>query len=75
VASVRQRIVRGSPEGGAAALTATGGTRLNTAYIERLNTTFRSSYDSQHQLASIDVEGHSRHVASGIGSQEQNGIR
>jgi hypothetical protein len=43
VVSVRQRIVRGSPEAIAAALAATGGNLLNTASIERLNATFRSS--------------------------------
>ena len=43
VVSVRHRIVRGSPEAIAAALAATGGgKRINTAYIERLNATFRS---------------------------------
>jgi transposase-like protein len=43
VVSVRQRIVQGSLEAITAALAATGGSKLNTAYIERLNATFRSS--------------------------------
>jgi hypothetical protein len=34
--------VRGTPEAVAAALAATGGSTRNTAYIERLNATFRS---------------------------------
>jgi transposase-like protein len=43
VIGVRRRIVRGSPAAIAAALAATGGgTVINTAYIERLNATFRS---------------------------------
>lgn len=43
VVGVRRRIVRGTPEAVAAALAATGGgTTINTAYIERLNATFRS---------------------------------
>jgi transposase-like protein len=43
VVGVRHRIVRGSQEAIAAALAASGGSMLNTAYIERLNATFRSS--------------------------------
>ncbi len=44
VVSVVQRVVRGTPEATSAALTATGnGTQINTAYIERLNATFRSA--------------------------------
>lgn len=42
VVSVVQRVVRGTPEATSAALTATGnGTQINTAYMERLNATFR----------------------------------
>jgi transposase-like protein len=44
VVGVAQRVIRGSPEASAAALAATGGgTQINTAYIERLNATFRSA--------------------------------
>lgn len=44
VVSVARRVVRGTPEAIAAALAATGGGRgINTAYIERLNATFRSA--------------------------------
>jgi uncharacterized membrane protein (UPF0136 family) len=44
VVSVSQRVVRGSAEAIAAVLTATDtGKGINTAYIERLNATFRSS--------------------------------
>jgi transposase-like protein len=43
VIGVTTRAVRGSPAAILAALTATGGgTQINTAYIERLNATFRS---------------------------------
>jgi hypothetical protein len=43
VVSVQQRVVRGTAAAIAAVLTATGGgTQINTAYIERLNATFRS---------------------------------
>lgn len=43
VVGVRRRVVRGTPEAVAAVLAATGsGTGINTAYIERLNATFRS---------------------------------
>jgi len=41
--AVSQRIVRGTPETIAAALAATGGgQQINTAFIERLNATFRA---------------------------------
>jgi transposase-like protein len=44
VVSVERRVVRGSAEAIAAVLAATGsGTGINTAYIERLNATFRAS--------------------------------
>jgi transposase-like protein len=44
VVAVTQRVVHGSAEALAAALAATrGGTRINTAYIERLNATFRGA--------------------------------
>jgi transposase-like protein len=44
VASVEQRVVRGTDAAIAAVLTATrSGTGINTAYIERLNATFRAS--------------------------------
>ncbi len=44
VVGVAQRVVRGTPEAIAAVLEATGGgTQINTAYIERLNATFRSA--------------------------------
>jgi transposase-like protein len=44
VVSTTCRIVRGTPAAIAAALAATaGGTQINTAYIERLNATFRSA--------------------------------
>jgi transposase-like protein len=44
VVSVQRRIVRGTPEAIAAVLAQTnGGNDINTAYIERLNATFRSS--------------------------------
>jgi hypothetical protein len=43
VVGVRRRVVRGTPDAVAAALAATGGGMVvNTAYIERLNATFRS---------------------------------
>jgi transposase-like protein len=43
VASVEQRVARGTAEAIRAVLAATGtGTMINTAYIERLNATFRS---------------------------------
>ena len=44
VVSVERRVVRGTAEAIAAVLAATGGgTGINTAYIERLNATFRAS--------------------------------
>ena len=44
VVSVTQRVVRGTPEAIAAVLARTGGgAGINTAYIERLNATFRSA--------------------------------
>jgi transposase-like protein len=44
VVSVERRVVRGTSEAIAAVLAATGGgTGINTAYIERLNATFRAS--------------------------------
>jgi transposase-like protein len=44
VVSTACRVVRGTPEAIAAALAATaGGTQINTAYIERLNATFRGA--------------------------------
>jgi transposase-like protein len=44
VVSVERRVVRGTAEAIAAVLTATGsGIGINTAYIERLNATFRAS--------------------------------
>jgi transposase-like protein len=44
VVSVERRVVRGTAEAIAAVLEATGsGTGINTAYIERLNATFRAS--------------------------------
>ena len=44
VVGVAQRVVRGTPAAIAAALAATGGgTQINTAYIERLNATFRGA--------------------------------
>jgi transposase-like protein len=44
VVSVERRVVRGNSEAVAAVLTATGGgTGIDTAYIERLNATFRAS--------------------------------
>ena len=44
VVSVAQRVVRGTPEAIAAVLARTGGgAGINTAYIERLNATFRSA--------------------------------
>ncbi len=44
VVSVTQRVVRGTPEAIAAVLAATStGKGINTAYIERLNATFRAS--------------------------------
>jgi len=44
VVSVSRRIVRGTPEAIVAALVVSGGgTSINTAYIERLNATFRSA--------------------------------
>ena len=47
VVSVSHRIVRGTPEAIAAALVVSaGGTAINTAYIERLNATFRSALAS-----------------------------
>jgi transposase-like protein len=43
VASVEQRVVQGTAAAISAVLTATGtGTQINTAYIERLNATFRA---------------------------------
>jgi hypothetical protein len=45
VASVAQRVVHGTLDAIQAALAATGGgTQINTAYIERLNATFRSCW-------------------------------
>jgi transposase-like protein len=47
VVSVRRRIIQGTGEAIGAVLVAThGGTDINTAYIERLNATFRSSLAS-----------------------------
>ena len=43
VVKVVHRVVRGTPQAIAKVLTATGGTVINTAYIERLNATFRSA--------------------------------
>jgi transposase-like protein len=44
VVGVTRRVVRGSPASSAAVLAATGtGTGVNTAYIERLNATFRGA--------------------------------
>jgi transposase-like protein len=44
VVAVKQRVVRGSGQAIGAALAATGGGKaINTAYIERLNATFRAS--------------------------------
>jgi len=44
VVSVKQRVVRGTPEAISAVLASTGtGHGINTAYIERLNATFRSA--------------------------------
>ncbi len=43
VVDVTHRIVRGTPEAIAAALAASGSSVLNTAYIERLNATFRGA--------------------------------
>jgi transposase-like protein len=43
VVSVEQRVVRGTAQAIAARLAAGGGTGINTAYIERLNATFRSA--------------------------------
>jgi hypothetical protein len=42
VVKVVHRVVRGTPTAIAKVLRATGGTVINTAYIERLNATFRS---------------------------------
>jgi transposase-like protein len=44
VVSVKQKVVRGTPEAIGAVLAATGGGKaINTAYIERLNATFRAA--------------------------------
>ena len=43
VVKVAHRVVRGTPQAIAKVLNATGGTVINTAYIERLNATFRSA--------------------------------
>jgi transposase-like protein len=43
VVKVVRRVVRGTTQAIAKVLTATGGTVINTAYIERLNATFRSA--------------------------------
>jgi transposase-like protein len=43
VVSVERRVVQGTAEAVAAVLAASGSTGINTAYIERLNATFRAS--------------------------------
>jgi hypothetical protein len=55
VVKVVHRVVRGTATAIAKVLKATGGTVINTAYIERLNATFRSALARGRAIAHTEA--------------------